>query len=165
MEITYQSNKKLTYNMSLLPKETTKQPEYKISDLGYTHYLLIMYEMKYSGDIDAPSGNYWHWIVHIDNTRNKHTTLLPYVGAMPTDTKVHHYKFELYGRNEPFTQIPFTQRNLPLNEGKTYLGLDNPILFEMFSIRGSRSKTKKKRKIHNKRKTHNKRNGKSKTRK
>lgn len=131
MELIYKDGPTpLGYNALISSNYTIKSPEYKISNLGYAYYTLLMY------DPDAPRGNYFHWIVsNIDVSSDAAgTEVLPYVGPSPPKNKIHRYIVEVYGHNTAYPSVKWENENrgLPLNIGKDRLGLDKPILQIMF---------------------------------
>lgn len=128
MEITYDNVKHVKsydYMPFLSVKETKKEPNVHMNDIGYKYYTLIMY------DRDAVHGTHLHWIVTnitvegTEKKKEKGNVILQYVGPNPPDAKEHHYVFELYGSNEKVndkTHI-FHSRNMTLAQGKEKLGI------------------------------------------
>lgn len=148
MDIIYNTNHTISYNEFIDPKKMLKSPKYKISDLGYKYYTLIMY------DPDAPSGNYFHWITRIYEYESE---ILPYIPPSPPKHEIHTYIIEVYGHNINLPMIPWNKddRTKPLITGKEVLGLDEmgPILKTVFFSGykgGSRKKKNTKRIKHKK---------------
>jgi len=130
MDILY--HKSISYNEFLTPTQTSAAPSFKINDVGYNFYTLIMY------DPDAVGGTYWHWIltnIDLHNKSEGENIVFDYQGPNPPDTKIHRYIFELYGTNEKIDvdDAKFVSRNVSLGEGKEILNIKvNPILFTQF---------------------------------
>lgn len=121
MEVLY-NNKSIQNGEFLKVAETKKQPKIKLDTEPNKFYTLIVH------DPNAIGGNKIHWaIINIINNDIKNgIDIIPYKGpAPPTNTGIHHYKFELYEQSRYHNIKPIDERFFKMDEIRDKLKLNH----------------------------------------
>lgn len=121
MEVIY-NKKPIKDGEFLKVSETQNRPKIKLDMNPEKFYSLIVH------DPNAVGGNKIHWaIINIINNNIKNgMDVISYKGpAPPTNTGIHHYKFELYEQNRYHNIKPLSERFFKMDEIRDILRLNN----------------------------------------
>jgi phosphatidylethanolamine-binding protein (PEBP) family uncharacterized protein len=121
MEVVY-NNEFIKNGEFLKVAETKNQPKIKLNVNPEKFYTLVVH------DPNAVGGNKIHWVIIniVNNDIKNGKDIIPYKGpAPPTNTGVHHYKFELYEQSKYHNIKPIDDRFIKMDEIRDRLKLNN----------------------------------------
>ena len=137
MKVFY-NNKPIKSGEFLTISETKRKPKITLNVNPDKFYTLILH------DPNAVGGNKIHWaIINIlNNDISSGTDIIPYKGpAPPTNTGIHHYKFELYEQSTYHNIKPIDERFFTMDKIRDILKLNNrkPKSHTQFKIQSNNS--------------------------